>query len=90
MAGQSVECQAQYLVMVERLEEDGYLIEPFARKIDRDLFELRVRRGRASAGPLLLRRCRPCRRPAWLREEDAEDAFARIEAGKASAESNQE
>lgn len=46
MAEQPDECQAQYLAMVERLEQDGYLIEPFAKKIDRDVFELRIRRGR--------------------------------------------
>ncbi len=46
MATQPDECQAQYLAMVERLEQDGYLVEPFAKKVDKDLFELRVRRGR--------------------------------------------
>ncbi len=46
MAAQPDECQAQYLTMVERLEQDGYLVEPFAKKLERDLFELRVRRGR--------------------------------------------
>ncbi len=46
IAAQPEECQAQYLAMIERLEQDGYLIEPFAKKLDRELFELRVRRGR--------------------------------------------
>jgi len=46
IARQPDECQAQYLAMVERLEADGFLIEPFAKKIDKKLFELRVRRGR--------------------------------------------
>jgi len=46
MAEQPEECQALYLAMVERLEQDGYLVEPFAKKIDSEIFELRVRRGR--------------------------------------------
>ena len=46
IAKQPAECQAQYLAMVERLEQDGYLIEPFAKKVEKNLFELRVRRGR--------------------------------------------
>ena len=46
IAKQPDECQAEYLATVERLEADGFLIEPFAKKIDRELFELRLRRGR--------------------------------------------
>ena len=46
IAVQLVECQAEYLVMVEKLEEDGYLIEPFAKKLEKGLFEMRIRRGR--------------------------------------------
>lgn len=38
--------QAEYVKLVERLEADGYLIEPFGKKLDRDLFEMRLRRGR--------------------------------------------
>ena len=43
---QSKECQAQYLAMIEQLEKDGFLIKPFSKKIEKDLFELRVRQGR--------------------------------------------
>jgi phage-related protein len=46
IASQPEECQAQYLAIIERLEQDGFLIEPFAKKIEKDLFEMRVRRGR--------------------------------------------
>ena len=46
MAAQPEECQAQYLALVERLERDGFLIEPFAKKMERNLFEIRIRRGR--------------------------------------------
>ena len=46
MATQPELCQAEYLAIVERLERDGYLIEPFAKKVARDLFEIRIRRGR--------------------------------------------
>lgn len=46
MTEQPDECQALYLAMVERLEQDGYLVEPFAKKLDKELFEMRVRRGR--------------------------------------------
>jgi phage-related protein len=46
IADQPDECQAQYLAMIERLEQDGYLIEPFAKKLDKELFEIRIRRGR--------------------------------------------
>lgn len=46
IAAQPEECQAEYLAVVERLEHDGFLIEPFAKKIERNLFEIRIRRGR--------------------------------------------
>jgi phage-related protein len=39
------ELQAEYLKIVEQLEKDGRLIEPFGKKLDHDLFEIRVRRG---------------------------------------------
>jgi hypothetical protein len=38
------EVQAEYLKIVEQLEKDGRLIEPFGKKLDSDLFEIRVRR----------------------------------------------
>ncbi len=40
------EVQAEYLKIVEQLEIDGRLIEPFGKKLDSDLFEIRVRRGK--------------------------------------------
>lgn len=40
------ESQAEYLSIVDRLELDGYLVEPYAKKLEADLFEIRVRRGR--------------------------------------------
>ena len=46
IAKQAEQCQSEYLAIIERLEQDGYLIEPFAKKVDRELFEIRVRRGR--------------------------------------------
>jgi len=39
------EAQAEYQSIVDRLEMDGYLVEPFAKKLDSGLFEIRVRRG---------------------------------------------
>lgn len=36
------EVQAEYIKIVEQLEKDGRLIEPFGKKLDRDLFEIRV------------------------------------------------
>ena len=39
-------CQAEYLSIVETLERDGFLVEPYGKKIDSDLFEIRVRRGK--------------------------------------------
>lgn len=32
--------------VVGRLESDGFLIEPFAKKIEKNVFERRIRRGR--------------------------------------------
>jgi len=46
MAKQPNLCQAEYLAIVERLEIDGFLVEPYAKKVDRGLFEIRIRRGR--------------------------------------------
>jgi phage-related protein len=46
IAGQSPECQAEYQNIVDRLERDGYLVEPYAKKVGADLFEIRARRGR--------------------------------------------
>jgi phage-related protein len=46
IAAQSPECQVEYLKIVERLQQDGFLVEPFGRKLDAELFEMRIRRGR--------------------------------------------
>jgi phage-related protein len=40
------ECQAEYWTIIERLEIDGRLVEPYAKKLDKSLFEIRLRRGR--------------------------------------------
>ena len=40
------EVQFEYLKIVEQLEEDGRLVEPFGKKLDKGLFEMRIRRGR--------------------------------------------
>ncbi len=37
--------QAEYLKLVERLESDGRLVEPYGKKLDKGLFEMRIRRG---------------------------------------------
>ena len=42
----SEESQTEYLNIVDRLEQDGYLIEPFAKKLESDLFEIRLRKGK--------------------------------------------
>lgn len=42
---QSDEVQAEYLKLVEQLEKDGRLVEPFGKKLDKGLFEMRIRRG---------------------------------------------
>ena len=42
---QSNGIQAEYVKVVERIETDGYLIEPFAKKLEANLFEMRLRRG---------------------------------------------
>ena len=46
IAEQPDETQAEYVKIVERLEQDGHLVEPFGKKLERDLFEMRMRRGR--------------------------------------------
>lgn len=46
IAEQPFETQAEYVKIVERLEADGHLVEPFGKKLERDLFEMRLRRGR--------------------------------------------
>ncbi len=46
IAKQPDEVQAEYLKIVDQLEKDGRLIEPFGKKLDRELFEIRVRRGK--------------------------------------------
>lgn len=40
------EVQAEYVKIVEILEAEGRLIEPFGKKLDRELFEMRLRRGK--------------------------------------------
>ena len=42
---QSEEVQAEYVKIVEQLEKDGRLVEPFGKKLDKSLFEMRIRRG---------------------------------------------
>ena len=42
---QSDEVQAEYLKIVEQLEQDGRLVEPFGKKMDKGLFEMRIRKG---------------------------------------------
>ena len=37
--------QAEYLKIVEQLEQDGFLVQPYGKKLEKDLFEIRVRRG---------------------------------------------
>jgi len=46
IAAQSPECQVEYLGIVDRLQQDGFLVEPFGRKLGAGLFEMRIRRGR--------------------------------------------
>jgi len=46
IAAQQPGLQAEYLKLVERVESDGYLIEPFGKKLGHELFEMRLRRGR--------------------------------------------
>jgi len=46
IAEQPAEIQIEYLKLVERVEKDGYLIEPFGEKLFNNLFEMRLRRGR--------------------------------------------
>lgn len=42
---QSDDVQAEYVKIVEQLEQDGRLVEPFGKKLDKGLFEIRIRRG---------------------------------------------
>ena len=42
---QSDEVQAEYLKIVEQFEQDGRLVEPFGKKMDKGLFEMRIRKG---------------------------------------------
>ena len=42
---QSDVVQAEYLKIVEQLETDGRLAEPYGKKLDKGLFEIRIRRG---------------------------------------------
>ena len=42
---QSDDVQAEYLKIVEQLEKDGRLVEPYGKKLDKGLFEMRIRRG---------------------------------------------
>ena len=35
----------EYANLVNRIEKDGFLIEPFGKKLKRDLFEIRIRKG---------------------------------------------
>lgn len=46
IAEQPPEIQVEYVKLVERVETDGHLIEPFGKKLNRGLFEMRLRRGR--------------------------------------------
>ena len=43
---QPVECQAQFAAIVATLETNGFLVEPFGKKLDDELFEIRVRKGK--------------------------------------------
>ena len=45
IGAQSDEVQAEYLKIVEQLEKDGRLVEPYGKKLDKGLFEMRIRRG---------------------------------------------
>ncbi|MDF7825254.1 type II toxin-antitoxin system RelE/ParE family toxin [Pontiellaceae bacterium B12227] len=42
---QSDVVQSEYLKIVEQLESDGRLVEPYGKKLDKGLFEMRIRRG---------------------------------------------
>lgn len=35
----------EYANIISRIEKEGYLIEPFGKKLKRDLFEIRIRKG---------------------------------------------
>lgn len=36
----------EYQAIVDRLEIDGFLVEPYGKKLEPDLFEIRVRAGK--------------------------------------------
>ena len=38
--------QAEYETIIEALETKGFLVEPYGKKLDRDLFEIRIRKGK--------------------------------------------
>ena len=42
---QSDEVQAEYIKIIEQLQKDGRLVEPYGKKLDKGLFEMRIRRG---------------------------------------------
>ena len=44
IAAQPDDVQAEYIKIVEQLEMDGRLVEPFGKKLDKGLFEMRIRR----------------------------------------------
>jgi phage-related protein len=37
--------QAEYENIINALEKDGFIIEPFAKKLEKNLFEMRIRKG---------------------------------------------
>ncbi len=39
-------CQVEYQAIVDRLEADGFLVEPYGKKLEPELFEMRIRSGR--------------------------------------------
>ncbi|MBT3381580.1 MAG: type II toxin-antitoxin system RelE/ParE family toxin [Lentisphaerae bacterium] len=43
---QPPDCQMEYQAIVDRLESDGFLLEPYGKKLEPELFEIRVRTGR--------------------------------------------
>jgi len=36
----------EFQAIVDRIEADGFLVEPYGKKLESDLFEMRVRQGR--------------------------------------------
>ncbi len=43
---QPPKCRMAYQAIVDRLEADGLLVEPYGKKLENDLFEIRIRSGR--------------------------------------------